>query len=70
MAIGRGERVRWSWGQGEAEGVVTAVHHDRVELTIKGTDVARDADPDNPAYTIRQDDGDVVLKSASEVRKT
>jgi hypothetical protein len=67
MAMSKGDRVRWNWGFGDAEGTVQSVHTSRVEKTIKGSQIVRNADEDNPAYTIEQDDGDVVLKSHSEV---
>ena len=41
----------------------------RVTLDIKGTEVTRDADEDNPAYRIEQCDGTEVLKSESELRR-
>jgi len=37
-------------------------------VKIKGADVTRDADEDCPALLIEQNDGDEVLKGASEVR--
>ena len=62
--------VEWDWGQGTARGKVREVFREHVTLEIKGTEVTRRADDDNPAYLIRQDDGDEVLKSHSELRKT
>lgn len=62
-----GTAVRWNWGDGTGEGEVVEVFTDRVSRTIKGTDVVRDADDGNPAYLIRQADGDEVLKSHSEL---
>ena len=38
-------------------------------MTIKGTDVSRNATDKEPAYLIEQDDGDRVLKSHSEIQK-
>ncbi|MGB5643454.1 MAG: DUF2945 domain-containing protein, partial [Gammaproteobacteria bacterium] len=35
--------------------------------TLKGSEIVRNADADNPAYLIEQDDGDQVLKSDSEL---
>lgn len=61
--------VKWNWGSGDAEGQVREVFTRRVERTIKGSKVVRDADEDNPAYLLRQEDGDEVLKSHSELRK-
>lgn len=66
---GIGSKVEWDWGTGTATGKVAEVFTERVERTIKGTRVTRDADKDNPAYLITQEDGDRVLKSHSELRK-
>ncbi len=38
----------------------------RVERTLKGAKVVCNGDEDEPAYLIRQDDGDEVLKLHSE----
>lgn len=65
----KGTRVKWNWGQGSAEGEVVESYTSPVEKTIKGSEVKRDADDDNPAYLIEQDDGDEVLKSHSELSK-
>lgn len=61
--------MRWSWGQGSAEGKVTAVHHDKVTRTIKGSEITRNGSSDDPAYEIEQDDGSQVLKLRSEVER-
>ncbi len=63
----KGDRVRWNWGNGTAEGTVQASYTERVEKTIDGATVVRDADDDNPAYLIQQDDDQRVLKSHSEL---
>ena len=44
-------------------------YNQKITLKIKGTEVTRDADDDNPAYRIEQSDGDEVLKSHSELKK-
>ena len=62
-----GDRVAWRWGQGRGEGRIREVFTAPVTRTLKGTEVTRDADADNPAYLVEQDDGDEVLKSASEL---
>ncbi|WP_342759036.1 HVA1 family protein [Paracoccus sp. S3-43] len=41
-----------------------------VERTIQGAMIRRNADPDNPASLIEQQDGGRVLKSHSELRRT
>jgi hypothetical protein len=63
------ERVQWSWGTGTGEGTVKERFTTRVTRTIKGSEITRNADKDNPAYLIEQDDGDLVLKSHSELEK-
>lgn len=63
----QGSRVKWNWGEGTGEGEVQEVFTSKVSRTIKGTEVTRDADDDDPAYLIEQDDGDRVLKSHSEL---
>ncbi|WP_234855129.1 hypervirulence associated TUDOR domain-containing protein [Paracoccus everestensis] len=64
-----GSKVEWDWGKGTATGKVAESFSDPVERTIKGAKVKRNADTENPAYLIEQDDGDRVLKSHSELRK-
>ncbi len=65
----RGTWVEWDWGNGTAQGKIADSYTDRVSKTIDGNDVTRNADDDNPAYLIEQDDGQRVLKSHSELRK-
>lgn len=69
MTMRQGTRVRWKWGRSWAEGTIDEVHHDDVSRTTKGEEVTRHGSEDNPAYVIRQDDGTVVLKLASEVER-
>ena len=64
-----GAPVSWTWGSGTATGTVTEVFTEHVTRTIKGTEVTRNATPDEPAYLVEQEDGDRVLKSASELTK-
>lgn len=62
-----GDKVSWNWGKGSAEGTIKQIYKKKVTKTIKGAEVVRNADEDNPAYLIEQDDGDQVLKSDSEI---
>ena len=64
-----GSKVEWDWGKGTATGKVAESFSDPVERTIKGAKVKRNADTENPAYLIEQDDGDQVLKGRSELRR-
>ena len=64
-----GTKVKWDWGNGTGPRKVEKSYTEKVTRKIKGADVTRDADDDNPAYYIVQDDGDAVLKSHSELQK-
>ena len=63
----KGDRVSWNWSGSKAEGKVAERFERRVKRTIKGTAVTRNGSKEEPAYLIVQDDGDKVLKSASEL---
>lgn len=64
-----GTDVKWKWGNGWGHGTVDERFTEKVTRTIDGSEVTRDASHDEPAYLIKQDDGDRVLKSHSEVQK-
>lgn len=63
-----GDKVEWTWGAGKAEGTAKERFTSDVERTIKGTKVKRKADKDEPAFLVKQEDGDRVLKSQSELK--
>ena len=65
----KGDTVTWSWGKGTATGKIDEVFTDKVTRKIKGKEITRNATADEPAYLIEQEDGDRVLKSASEIEK-
>lgn len=65
-----GDTVEWNWGSGTGTGKITKRYTDEITKTIGGTEVTRNATEDEPAYLIEQDDGDEVLKSASELSAT
>lgn len=62
-----GDNVKWKWGNGWGQGKITEVFTDKVNRSISGTEVVRNATQDDPAYLIEQEDGDQVLKSNSEL---
>lgn len=62
-----GQHVAWSWGQGTAKGQIKERFEREVTRTLKGSEVTRNGDADNPAYLIKQEDGDEVLKLGSEL---
>lgn len=65
----KGDIVTWKWGKNEAEGKIIKEHDEPVSKNIKGTKVKRNASEEEPAFEIEQDNGNKVLKSASEIKK-
>ena len=59
--------VKWNWGNGEGKGQIEERFEREVTRTLQGTEVTKDGDEDNPAYLIKQEDGDKVLKRGSEL---
>ena len=57
----------WNWGKGTGKGQITERFEREVTRTLQGTEVTKDGDEDNPAYLIKQEDGDEVLKRGSEL---
>lgn len=70
MSISVGDTVNWSWGNGTGTGKVVERFTDDVTRTIDGTEVTRNATKDEPAFLIKQEDGDRVLKSVTELSKS
>ncbi|WP_238369314.1 DUF2945 domain-containing protein [Heliomarina baculiformis] len=62
------DKVEWDWGQGTAEGRVKETHEKKITRKIKGSEITRNGSSDDPAIVIEQEDGDEVLKLASELR--
>ena len=59
--------VKWDWGNGSAKGQIKDRFEREVTRTLQGNEVTRDGSEDNPAYLIKQEDGDEVLKLGSEL---
>ena len=67
--IKEGTKVKWEWGNGTATGEVVESYTSEVTKTIEGNEVTRKGEENNKALYIKQDDGDHVLKSESEVER-
>lgn len=67
--IKEGTKVKWSWGNGTAEGKVQSTFTKSVTRTIQGNEVTRDGEEGNKALYIEQEDGTNVLKLESEVER-
>lgn len=62
-----GDTVERIWGDGTATGGIIRLYTRKTAVTIKDTIVTRDAFEDEPAFLIERNDGDHVLKSATEL---
>lgn len=69
MTIKKGDKVKWKWGQGYAEGEVEKIYANSKTYKIKGAEVTRHGSMDNKALYIKQENGNHVLKLESEVAK-
>ena len=68
MAREVGDTARWNWGGGEGSGKIVQIYTESVTKELQGSEITRHGEDDNPAYLIEQDDGDRVLKLASELK--
>jgi len=59
--------VKWAWGNGYGKGQIEERFEREVTRTLQGSEVTKDGDEDNPAYLVKQEDGDQVLKRGSEL---
>lgn len=63
----KGQYVQWEWGNGIAKGQIKERFEREVTRTLKGSEITRNGSEHNPAYLIKQGDGDEVLKLGSEI---
>ena len=61
------QHVQWNWGNGKGKGQIKDRFEREVTRTLQGTEVTKNGNEANPAYLIRQEDGDEVLKRGSEL---
>ena len=64
-----GTKVQWKWSGNYAKGTVVEIYYADISKTIDGTEVSREATAREPAYLIKQSDGQRVLKSTTEVSR-
>lgn len=67
--IKEGTNVKWSWGNGTAQGKVQSTFTKKVTRTIKGNKVTRNGEESNKVLYIKQEDGSAVLKLENEVER-
>jgi hypothetical protein len=61
------QHVKWNWGNGTGKGQVKERFEREVTRTLDGSEITKKGSEDNPAYLIKQEDGDEVLKLGSEL---
>ena len=66
--FGEGQHVKWNWGSGTGRGQIEERFEREVTRTLAGSEITKKGDEDNPAYLIKQEDGDRVLKRGSELQ--
>ncbi len=69
MSYNEADKVKWKWGEGYGHGKVQSKFEEKTARTINGSEVTRNGTSDEPALYIDSDDGNNVLKLASEVEK-
>jgi Hypervirulence associated proteins TUDOR domain len=65
-----GDRVAWRLGSHDnllEQGIVTQIFRTAVRRDVKGSIFEKQASPSNPAYLIRMDDGEELMKLESEL---
>lgn len=67
MSYSEGDKVKWKWGKGTAKGTVEKVYTRKTTRKIKGEEITKKGSKDCPAYYIKQEDGDAVMKLHSEL---
>lgn len=67
--IREGSTVKWKWGNGTAKGEVVESYDTEITKVIEGNEVTRRGEKGDKALYIKQDDGEHVLKSESEVER-
>ncbi|WP_395154880.1 HVA1 family protein [Ilumatobacter sp.] len=65
-----GDTVEWNWGNGTGTGDIVKQFTAKVTRTLAGSEIARNATDDDPAFLIEQEDGDRFLKFQSELSRT
>lgn len=63
----KGDKVHWNWGKSQAEGTIEQKSDKTITKKIKGTEVKRKASKEEPAYVVKQANGNEVVKSESEL---
>lgn len=64
-----GSKVQWNWMGRPVRGSIKKIYHKRVEKLLRGTLFKRNGSPEMPAYLVKSNAGNEVLKLHSELSK-
>lgn len=67
MRYKEGDKVKWKWGEGYGNGTIQSIFEEKITRKIDGSEVTRNGSQKDPALYIDNNDGNNVLKLASEV---
>lgn len=62
-----GSQVQWKWLGKTIMGQVVEVHKEKVTQVIKEKKIVRNGSPDNPAYLVKSEAGNLALKLSTEL---
>ena len=62
-----GTKVQWKWLGKAILGHIEQVYLEKVTQTIKNKKIVRNGTPENPAYLVKSDAGNLALKLGSEL---
>lgn len=63
----KGDKVQWKWLGSTIEGTVEECFTSPVVREIKGKNIKRNGSPENPAYLLRSEAGNLALKLGTEL---
>ena len=67
MAFKIGSKVQWKWLGKSIEGQVEKIFEESTVQAIKGKKIKRNGSPQNPAYLVKSEAGNLALKLESEL---
>jgi hypothetical protein len=68
MHLAAGSKVQWIWMGRPINGSVREIYTEPIVKKIKETLIKRNGSPENPAYLVESDAGNLALKLQSELR--
>lgn len=63
----KGDLVQWAFGENRGKGTIKELYNQEISLVINDISVTRKGTQENPALLIEDEDGNQVLKLASEI---